>query len=80
MLKENGFRVKIDDRDEKLSYKMRESQTKKIPLTLILGDKEKDNDAISYRKFGMQETNTLNILEFIEKVNKCILEKEKNIN
>ena len=80
LLKENGFRVKIDDRDEKLSYKMRESQTKKIPLTLILGDKEKDNDAISYRKFGMQETNTLNILEFIEKVNKCILEKEKNIN
>ena len=80
LLKENSFRVKIDDRDEKLSYKMRESQTKKIPLTLILGDKEKDNDAISYRKFGMQETNTLNILEFIEKVNKCILEKEKNIN
>ena len=80
LLKENGFRVKLDDRDEKLSYKMRESQTKKIPLTLILGDKEKDNDAISYRKFGMQETNTLNILEFIEKVNKCILEKEKNIN
>ena len=43
-LKQNGFRVELDSREEKLSYKMRESQTKKIPFTLILGDKERDND------------------------------------
>ena len=47
LLKDNGFRVNIDLRDEKLSYKMRESQTKKIPYTLILGDKEKENNNIS---------------------------------
>ena len=56
MLKECGVRVELDDREEKLSYKMRESQTKKIPITLILGDKEKDENLVSYRRFGSKET------------------------
>ena len=47
MLTENNIRVELDDRNEKLSYKMRESQTKKIPYTLILGDKEKESKSIS---------------------------------
>ena len=42
LLKDNGIRVELDDREEKLGYKMRESQTKKIPYTLILGQKEVD--------------------------------------
>ena len=56
MLKEEGVRVNLDDREEKLSYKMRESQTKKTPITLILGDKEKDENLVSYRRFGSKET------------------------
>ena len=44
---------------------MRESQTKKIPFTLILGDKEKENKLVSYRKHGSTETETLSIDEFI---------------
>ena len=56
LLRENNFRVELDSRDEKLGYRMRESQTRKIPYTLILGDKERDNKEISYRKFGSQET------------------------
>jgi len=65
-LKNLGFRTTLDDRDEKLSYKMRESQTKKIPITLILGDKEKESDSISYRLYGQKETTTLSIDEFIK--------------
>ena len=74
-----GIRVNLDDRNEKLSYKMRESQSKKIPLTLILGDKERDDVTISYRKFGSQETYTLSKEEFIDKVSKCIKNKEYNL-
>ena len=56
MLKDASVRVELDDRDEKLSYKMRESQTKKIPITLILGDKERDENLVSYRRHGSLKT------------------------
>ena len=75
LLKYN-IRVQLDSSNEKLSYKMRESQTKKIPLTLILGDKEKDNKQISYRTFGSRETFTLSIDEFIKFINNKIDNKE----
>lgn len=61
-----GFRVELDDREEKLSYRMRESQTKKIPYTIIIGDKERDESVISFRKFGSAETTTLSQEEFIQ--------------
>ena len=67
-LLKNNIRVELDDRDEKLSYKMRESQTRKIPYTLILGDKEKENDEISYRLHGSKETTTLKTSDFIAKL------------
>ena len=79
LLKENNIRVELDDRDEKLSYKMRESQTKKVPVTLILGDNERDNNTISYRLFGTRETTTLSIDEFINHINKTINDKDLNI-
>ena len=75
-LNDKEFRVELDKRDEKLGYKMRESQTKKIPFTLILGDKERDNDTISYRKFGTQDTITLSKNDFIEMINYVIKNKE----
>lgn len=73
------IRVKLDDRDEKLSYKMRESQSKKIPLTVIIGDKEKDGNLVSYRKFGETETTTLSKDEFIKNVLDCINNKNYNL-
>ncbi len=76
---EASIRVKLDDREEKLSYKMRESQTKKIPLTLIIGDKEKDGNIISYRKFGSQETFSMEIPEFIDAVKNTINDKKYNL-
>ena len=79
MLLSHGIRVNLDSRNEKLSYKMRESQTKKIPLTLVIGDKERDNKEISYRKFGSQETTTVSDLEFVSLVDECIENKKANI-
>ena len=79
LLKDSNVRVEVDDRNEKIGYKMRESQTKKIPLTLVLGDNEKDGNQISYREYGKQETITCSIDEFIARVNECIKNKEQNL-
>ncbi len=76
-LENNNIRVKLDDRDEKLSYKMRESQTKKIPYTLILGDKEKESRTISYRAHGSDKTVNLEIKKFINYILKEIEKKNK---
>lgn len=54
-----GVRVKLDNKDEKLSYRMRESQIKKIPYTFIIGDKEIKDNLISYRKYGETETKSV---------------------
>ncbi|MBP3919941.1 MAG: threonine--tRNA ligase [Bacilli bacterium] len=75
LLLDNNIRVELDNREEKLSYKMRESQTRKIPLTLILGDKEVENNTISYRLHGSNETTTVKNSEFIKYVIEQISKK-----
>jgi threonyl-tRNA synthetase len=64
-LLKNKIRVEIDSRDEKLGYRMRESQTKKIPYTLVIGDKEKEANFVNYRLHGSKDTTTVEIDEFI---------------
>ena len=64
LLLEQGIRVKIDDRDEKLGYRMRESQTKKIPYTLVIGDKEVEGDLVNYRIHGSNDTTLVSLDEF----------------
>ena len=66
ILKDLGIRVNLNASDEKLSYRMREEQVKKIPMTLILGQKEVDDKLISFRRHGEQETTTLSIDEFVK--------------
>lgn len=78
-LDDMNIRVNLDDRNEKLSYKMRESQTKKNPITLILGDKEVENNTISYRKFGSAETYTLPKSDFYKLVKETIDARKQNI-
>lgn len=78
-LDDMNIRVNLDDRNEKLSYKMRESQTKKNPITLILGDKEVESNTISYRKFGSTETYTLPKSDFYKLVKETIDERKQNI-
>ena len=65
LLLDNNIRVEYDDRDEKMNYKIRESVTRKIPITIILGDKEKENGNISYRRYGKDETITVSKEDFI---------------
>jgi threonyl-tRNA synthetase len=76
ILKEKGIRVELDERDEKVGYKMRESQIKKIPFTIVLGDKEKEENSISYRKYGTQDTINLSTNDFIDMVKYVIKNKE----
>lgn len=62
---ENDIRCEIDSRDEKLGYRLREAQIKKIPYTLILGEEECSNKTISYRKHGSKDTFTTTKEEFL---------------
>ena len=68
VLKAHGLRVSIDDRDEKLNYKIRESQTKKTPYTLVLGDNEKSSNGVTYRMFGTNQSVSLSLDEFVQKL------------
>lgn len=68
LLEANNIRVELDDRNEKLGYRLREAQTEKIPYTLILGDQEKENSTISYRLFGQKDTTTVSKEEFVKLV------------
>ena len=63
---DENIRCELDSREEKLGYKIRESQTRKIPYTLVLGDKEKEENLVTYRKFGNPETTTVSFDEFIK--------------
>ena len=69
-LEEAGFRVELDDRNEKLSYRMRESQVRKVPVTLILGDGEVADATVSYRQIGSRETTTVSFEELVELLRK----------
>ena len=71
---DENIRVELDDREEKVGYRMREAVMKKIPLILVLGQKEVDERLISYRRRGLQETTTVSIDEFINLVNNEIKE------
>lgn len=72
--KEQGYKVIVDDRQEKMNYKIREAQTKKTPYTIIVGDNEKENNLVTYRLHGKMDSHTMSLNEFIEKVNKEIKE------
>lgn len=65
LLKEQDIRVSLDSREEKMGYRMRESVMKKIPFTLILGQKEVDDGLISYRRYGSEETISILKDDFI---------------
>ena len=75
MLKGNDIRAELDDRNEKLGYRLREAQTEKVPFTLILGDQEKENATISYRLFGQKDTTTVSKEEFIKLIKEEIINK-----
>ena len=68
-LRKAHFRVNNDNRDEKLGYRIREAQLKKIPYQLVLGDNERDNGTVTYRKHGEKKQITVTFEEFVELLN-----------
>ena len=76
-LKSKGLRVELDARNEKLGYRVREAQMKKVPYQIVVGDGEQENETVTIRKSGSKESNTIALSEavqrFVEEVeNKCL--------
>ncbi|WP_393959219.1 MULTISPECIES: threonine--tRNA ligase [Priestia] len=63
-----GIRVELDSRDEKIGYKIREAQMQKIPYMLVVGDKEVEDKAVNVRKYGEQDSETVNFQAFLQNV------------
>ncbi len=76
-LKAKGLRVKLDDREEKVGYKMREAIMAKNSYILVLGDNEKANDAVTYRTSQSEEKVTVSLDEFASKLMQEINLKNK---
>lgn len=64
-LKSQGVRVEIDDRNEKMGYKIREAQMKKIPYQIVVGDQEEENQEVNVRKYGSEKQESVEKDEFI---------------
>lgn len=75
-LSELGFRVSVDDRDEKLGYRLREAQVMKVPVQLIIGDKEIENNNINVRRYGSREQDAYEIDDFIKQLTEEIESKK----
>jgi threonyl-tRNA synthetase len=65
---DQDIRVEVDDREEKLGYKIREAQTKKIPYQIVCGDNEVKNRVVTYRVYNDSKTETISIEEFIRMI------------
>jgi threonyl-tRNA synthetase len=70
-----GLRVEVDDRNEKIGYKMRESQVKKIPYILVVGDKEMESNQVAVRKHGEQESSIMDVDAFIKEIQEKVATK-----
>lgn len=67
-LAKRGFRAEVDHRNEKLGYKIRESQTQKVPYTLVLGDEEMNANGVNVRRYGTEEQISKSLDEFINEI------------
>ncbi len=65
LLKNASIRCELDSRNEKVGYKMREAQTKKIPYSIVIGDQEKEQELVTYRKHGSEEKITVSVEQFL---------------
>jgi threonyl-tRNA synthetase len=79
-LRDHGIRADVDDRNEKMQYKIRQSQTKKVPYQLIVGDKEVENGTVNVRRYGSKQTHTESIAEFRENILADIKRKSRPDN
>ena len=74
-LKENGIRAEIDERNEKIGYKIRDWETQKIPYMLVVGEKEREAKSVSVRKHKEGDHGALSLSEFIDNIKESIKNK-----
>lgn len=74
-LRLEGVRVEVDERDEKIGYKIREAQTQKIPFALVVGDNEVEEQTVNVRRYGEKQSNTMTYSEFEQQIKQEINEK-----
>ena len=75
LLFKEGIRSEVDNSDEKLGYRLRNSQMKKIPFTIVVGEKEMENNAVTYRVFGSEEQITVSFEDFKKRIHESIDKK-----
>lgn len=75
-LQREGIRVEFDDRNEKVGYKIREAQLQKIPYMLVIGDKEKEANAVTVRTRKEADLGQMSVEEFIAKIKEEIENKK----
>lgn len=72
-----GFRLELDDRNEKIGYKIREAQLEKIPFMLVLGDKEVESNAVAVRSRSEGDLGTMSLDDLIQKLSQMIKDRVK---
>ncbi|MDY6268512.1 MAG: threonine--tRNA ligase [Selenomonadaceae bacterium] len=72
-----GLRVEVDARSEKVGYKIRESQVKKTPYTLVVGDQEAEGGTVAVRKYGEKDSETMKVEDFIQYVQEKIATRDQ---
>ncbi|GAB6692140.1 threonine--tRNA ligase [Streptococcus uberis] len=78
-LRDRGIRADVDDRNEKMQYKIRASQTSKIPYQLIVGDKEMEDKSVNVRRYGSKTTHTESLSEFMDTILADIARKSRPV-
>jgi threonyl-tRNA synthetase len=72
-----GIRVVLDDRNEKVGYKIREAQLEKVPYMLVIGAKEVEENTVSVRSRENAENETMNVDEFVARIKYEVENKTK---
>ncbi len=75
-IEDEGIRVELDDRNEKIGYKIREAQVQKVPYMLVIGDKEKESGEITVRSRSKGDLGNMSLEEFVEKIQNQIQNKQ----
>uniref|UniRef100_UPI003C6D67E5 threonine--tRNA ligase n=1 Tax=Globicatella sulfidifaciens TaxID=136093 RepID=UPI003C6D67E5 len=76
-LRNQGFRVEMDLRNEKLGYKIREAQTSKVPYQIVIGDQEVADGTVNVRPYGSQKSETLSFEDFVARLTKEVANKSR---
>ncbi len=77
ILLKKGIRVETDFRDEKLGYRIREAQVNKVPVMLVLGDKEVESREVNIRRYGSKDSSNASLEQFVADLEQEIANRSK---